>query len=60
MLSLNIHIELSSIISHDNRQHFYYNKYNVKFEHIAGKKNMVADVISHLKAVNQYEEPEDC
>ena len=35
-------------------------QYNVKFEHIADKKNVVTDVISCLKAANMYEEPEDC
>ena len=34
-------------------------QYNVKFEHIAGKKNAVSNAISWLKAVNLYEEPED-
>ena len=35
-------------------------QYNVKFKHVAGKENIVADATSHLKAVNLYEEPEDC
>ena len=34
-------------------------QYNVKYEHIAGKKNVVADAISCLEAANLYEEPED-
>ena len=34
-------------------------QYNVKFKHVAGKESIVADTISHLKAVNLYEEPED-
>ena len=35
-------------------------QYHVKLEHIANKKNVIADTISCLKAANLYEEPEDC
>ena len=34
-------------------------QYNIKFQHIAGKDNIVADAISHLKTANLYEEPKD-
>ena len=31
---------------------------NIKFQHIAGKENVV-DAISYLKTANLYEEPKD-
>ena len=34
-------------------------QYNIKFQHAAGKDNVVADAISHLKIANLYEEPKD-
>ena len=34
-------------------------QYNVKFKHVAGKKLVVADAISCLKAVNLYEDLND-
>ena len=34
-------------------------QYNIKFQHVAGKDNVVADAISHLKTANLYEEPKD-
>ena len=34
-------------------------QYNVKFIHVAGKENVVADAISCLKSANLYEEQKD-
>ena len=34
-------------------------QYNVKFKHVAGKENVVADAISCLKVANLYEELKD-
>ena len=34
-------------------------QYSIKFQHVAGKDNIVADAISHLKTANLYEEPKD-
>ena len=34
-------------------------QYNIKFQHVAGKENIVADTISHLKTANLYEELKD-
>ena len=34
-------------------------QYNIKFQHVAGKDNTVADAISYLKTANLYEEPKD-
>ena len=34
-------------------------QHNIKFQHVAGKENIVADTISHLKTANLYEEPND-
>ena len=34
-------------------------QYNIKFQHVAGKENIVPDTISHLKTANLYEEPKD-
>ena len=34
-------------------------QYNIKFQHVAGKDNTVADIISCLKTANLYEEPKD-
>ena len=34
-------------------------QYNIKFQHVAGKDNVVADAISHLKTANLYNEPKD-
>ena len=34
-------------------------QYNIKFQHVAGKANIVADAISCLKTANLYEEPKD-
>ena len=34
-------------------------QYNIKFQHVAGKENIVADTISCLKTANLYEEPKD-
>ena len=34
-------------------------QYNIKFQHVAGKENVVADAISHLKTANLYEEWKD-
>ena len=34
-------------------------QYNIKFQHVAGKDNIVADAISCLKTANLYEEPKD-
>ena len=33
--------------------------YNINFQHAAGKDNVVADAISHLKTAILYEEPKD-
>ena len=35
-------------------------QYNIKFKHVAGKENIVADAISCPKAANLYEELKDC
>ena len=32
---------------------------NIKLQHVAGKENIVADAISHLKTAYLYEEPKD-
>ena len=32
---------------------------NIKFQHVAGKDNVVADAISHLKTANLYKEVKD-
>ena len=32
---------------------------NIKLQHVAGKDNIVADIISHFKTANLYEEPKD-
>ena len=34
-------------------------QYNIKFQHVAGKENVVVDAISHLKTANLYEELKD-
>ena len=34
-------------------------QYNIKFQHVAGKENIVADAILHLKTANLYEGPKD-
>ena len=34
-------------------------QYNIKFQHVAGKENVVADAISHLKIAYLYEELKD-
>ena len=34
-------------------------QYNIKFQHVAGKDNIVADAISHLKTANLYKEVKD-
>ena len=34
-------------------------QYNIKFQHVAGMDNVVANAISHLKTANLYEEPKD-
>ena len=34
-------------------------QYIIKFQHVAGKDNIVADAISHLKTANLYEEPKE-
>ena len=34
-------------------------QYNIKFQHVAGKENVIADTISHLKTANLYEELKD-
>ena len=33
--------------------------YNIKFQHVAGKDNIVEDAISHLKTAYLYGEPKD-
>ena len=35
-------------------------QYNIKFQHVAGRENVVADAILCLKAANLYEELKDC
>ena len=42
-----------------NRRALKLQQYNIKFQQIAGKDNIIADVISHLKTVNLYEELKD-
>ena len=34
-------------------------QYNIKYQHVAGKENVIADAISHLKTANLYKEPKD-
>ena len=34
-------------------------QYNIKFQHVAGKDNVVADTISWLKTANLYEKLKD-
>ena len=34
-------------------------QYNIKFQHVAGKDNVIADAISHLKTANLYKGPKD-
>ena len=35
-------------------------QYNIKFQHVAGKENVIADAISHLKTASLNEKPKDC
>ena len=35
-------------------------QYNIKFQHVAGKDNVIADAILHLKTANLYKELKDC
>ena len=34
-------------------------QYNIKFQHVAGKDNIVADATSLLKTANLYEKPKE-